>query len=429
MASWLPVVDGDGERPRVVDQGLDEDLVYDRPPALVAWGTVDGVPWRIQSAVTAPGPDARWWEHGPVGPELVFMLGRDDEFGGGGVNARLNEGTHLSASVHFFGSHPSIVSWVGVVSNEVTALEVRLEDGDRRGVELHDGAGGFPRIFWFFPPRGARGALVAIGTDGREFKSENLVDTHVHPRSNSGTTVNGFGYRDDGPPPGWPDDATEYGPGEGPRHAEDFHLHEVTFPLYLIHPERWNGYAGLSGSGSSGSDPTNVDFGYFDEPGGSARGMEVVNARPGRRPRARPVRHEEVGIWRSQEGDDDDVVNFAFRFVPHEDQRRFESEFGWPDVGPSRIVGSVELEVASRHIEASLREYRRLPQLRSIGFELPETRVTVFGWALSFEELEHYANALERLELGSELFRAMKDAETRSARRFDELHGHHHHHD
>jgi hypothetical protein len=131
MASWLRVIESDGEGPRVIDQGLDEDLVYERPPELVAWGTVDGVPWRIQSAVIAPGPDAKWWEHGPLGPELVFMLGRDDAFGGGGANAMLREGTYLTASIHFFGSHPSIVSWVGVVSDAVARLEVLLQDGDQ----------------------------------------------------------------------------------------------------------------------------------------------------------------------------------------------------------------------------------------------------------------------------------------------------------
>jgi hypothetical protein len=163
MASWLRVVEGDGDQPRVIDQGLEPDLVYARPPELVTWGGVDGIPWRIQAAVTAPGSNAKWWEHGPVGPELVFMLGRDDEFGGGGVNTLLNEGTHLTASIHFFGSLPQIVSWVGVVSDDVASLDVRLDDGDARAIELHHGPVDFTRIFWFFPPRGAAGAVAARG--------------------------------------------------------------------------------------------------------------------------------------------------------------------------------------------------------------------------------------------------------------------------
>ena len=425
MASWLRVLEEDGERPRVIDQGLDEDLVYERPPELVAWGTVDGIPWKIQASITAPRPDAKWWEHGPVGPELTFMLGHDEAFGGGVATARLNDGTHLTASIEFFGSHPKIVSWVGVVSDDVARLEVRLQDGDRRDVELREGPVGFLRIFWFFPPRGAAGALAATDAGGTELQSEKLVDVEAPPRSNAGTSVNAFGYRDGRPPPGWPDDPTEYGPGEGPRHAEDFHLYEVTFPVYALPPGRWEGYAGPSGSGSEGREVTDVRFGYFDEPGGSARGMEVVNARPGRRSWGRPARHEDVGIWWSdRDGENTDVVNFAFRFVPREDRRRFESEFGWPDVGPMRIAGFVELDVVGRRVEAHRREFQRLPSLKSVGFDLPGTRLTLVGWGLAFDELENHARALERLELGSDLLRALEEAEARSDRRFNELHGH-----
>jgi len=52
--------------------------------------------------------------------------------------------------------------------------------------------------------------------------------------------------------------------------------------------------------------------------------------------------------------------------------------------------------------------------------------VTLFGWDLSCDELEGHAQALERLELGTALFAAMEDAQARSDRRFDELHGRHH---
>lgn len=151
MATWLPTTEGEGAAPRVIDQGLESDLVYARPPELVAWGTVDGVPWRVQSAITAPGPDAHWWDHGPVGPELVFMLGRDDAFGGGGVHTRIEAGKQLSASIEFFGSQPAIVAWVGVVSDDVAAIEVRLDDGDVRAIEVHEGPDGFPNLFWVLP--------------------------------------------------------------------------------------------------------------------------------------------------------------------------------------------------------------------------------------------------------------------------------------
>jgi hypothetical protein len=426
MASWLRVVERDGDQPRVIDQGLEPDFVYARPPELVAWGSVDGIPWRIQAAVTAPGPNAKWWEHGPVGPELMFMLGWDDAFGGGGVATRLNEGTHLMASIHLFGSLPQIVSWVGVVSDNVARLEVRPNEGDARAIELHNGPAGFPRLFCFFPPRGATGVVVATAADGAELQSEQLLDFEVHPRSNAGTAVNPFRQSADQPPPGWPDDPTEYGPGEGPRHAEDFHLHGATFPIYAIPPDRWGGHAGLAGSSSSGRDLMEVKFGCFDEPGGGRRGFEVVNASAGPPPRMPPIRREDLGIWFNDRTREDDVANFAPRFIPHRDLLELRDEHGSPDAGPTRIALIRELEVAGVRVEAHRREYHRLPSLRSIGFELPGTRMTLLGWDLTFDELEDHARSLERLELGTALFATMKAAQARSGRRFDEPHGGHH---
>jgi hypothetical protein len=425
MARWVLVTEGEGAPPRVIEQGLESDLVYARPPGLVAWGTADGVPWRIQSAVTAPGPDADWWDHGPVGSELAFRLGRDDAFGGGDVHTRLQDRSHLSASICFFGSHPKIVSWVGVVTDAVAHIEVRLDDGEVRTVEVHEGPEGFPNLFWFFPPRGATGTVVSIAADGSELQTDRLIDTDVPPNANSGTSINGLGYSLDRPPPGWPDDPTEYGPGEGPRHAEEFHLHEATFPLYAVPPHQWTGHVSLSGSGSSGRQLTEVCFGYFDEPGGSRRGFEIVNAHPDRRPSARPIRRDDIGIWANDRTPDDDVENFASRFVTNDERSRLRREYGSLEVGPTRIVLIGELEVAGVGVEHHRREYRPLPSLRTIGFALPGTRLTLLGWDLTFEEMEGHARALERLELGTELF-AMKAAQTRSDQRFDELHGHRH---
>jgi len=97
-----------------------------------------------------------------------------------------------------------------------------------------------------------------------------------------------------------------------------------------------------------------------------------------------------------------------------------QSEHGFLDVGPIRVAAIVEFEAVGRHVQAQRREFRRLPSLRSIGFELPQTRVTLLGWKLSFEELEDHARALEQLQLGTDLFRALEAAETRTGRRFRE---------
>jgi hypothetical protein len=425
VTRWPEVDEGEGDRPSATGRAVEPGLSLVRGPEVVAWGLVEGVPWQIQAFVTAPGRTGRWWEQGPVGPGLEFALGKDCWFGGGEAETRLNEGTHLTASIHFFGSHPNIVAWLGVVSEEVARVEVSLDEGGGRAIELHQGPQGFPRLFWFFPPRAVPGHVLALAADGHELQREDLVDIDVHRSSNAGTSVNAFGYPVGRPPPGWPDDPTEYGPGEGPHHAEDFHLHEVTFPLYVVPPDRWEGYAGLSGSGSSGRALDRVGFGYFDEPGGTRRGFEVGNERPGRRPPLEPPsRPEDVGIWRSDPFPEENTVNFAARFLSPEGRRELTGDRRW--LGPVRVAGIVELDVAGHRVEAALREYRRLPSLRSIRFDLPGVRLVLQGWDLTFDELEHHAKTLERLELGTELFSSMGAAQARTTRRFDELHGHEH---
>jgi hypothetical protein len=352
------------------------------------------------------------------------MLGRDDAFGGGDVQTRMEEGTHLSASIEFFGSQPSIVAWVGVASDRVARIEVRLDDGDVRSVAVHQGPKCLPNLFWFFPPRGATGIVVSIAADGSELQTDRLIEADVPPNANSGTSIHTPGYASDRPSPGWPDDPTEYAPGEGPRHAEEFHLHETTFPLYAVSPDRWSGFAGLSGSGGSGGQVTRVKFGYFQEPGGGRRGFEIVNARPDRRSTRRPVRGD-VGIWWHDRNQDDDVANFLPRFVSQRTVLQLREEHGFPDAGPTRFAWIGELEVAGLRVESYRQEHHRFTALRSIGFELPGTRVTLHAWDLAFEQLEGHARSLERLELGTELFAAMTAAQATSDRRFDELHGHH----
>jgi hypothetical protein len=201
---WLEVVENAGPKP-VRDAGMigSDELPIVAGPIVVAWGTVDGIPWQVDAGVTGPSPRGDWWNHGPVGPELALSVGFEGTFGGGGGPTHLNEGTHLTADIGFFGSIPRLVSWLGVVSDEVDSLEVRLDDGNRRTIEIRDvPLDRFPRAFWFFPPRGAPGQVVALAADGRELQRERLVDLDVHPMSNAGTGVNGFGFRTDRPRPG-----------------------------------------------------------------------------------------------------------------------------------------------------------------------------------------------------------------------------------
>jgi hypothetical protein len=357
---------------------------------------------------------------------MAISLGEGGRFGGGGSETRLNDGTDLAASIQFFGSSPSIVSWFGVVSDRVAKIEVRIDDGETRTVDIRWGPPLLPRFFCFFPPRGSTGTVVAISATGEELQTEALLDNDFPANANAGASVNGFGYRADHPPPGWPDDPTEYGPGEGPRHADDFHLHEVTFPLYVAHPEKWNGYVGISGSSSSGNRVDDVSFGYFEEPGGGSRGFEVTSERPDVDRRfERPIREEDVGIWRSDSFATRAPINFAPRFTSHQRLQGLRDERGFPNLGPTRIAAIVEIDVAGLRVRCARTGYRLLPLLRSIRFELPDVRVALHGWTLAVEELEGFARTLERLELGKPLLRALQAAQARSDARFQELHGHH----
>jgi hypothetical protein len=423
MGRWIEVTEGGGEPPRPVRGPVDDGIVLTRGHEIVAHGTANGVPWLLQAFATGPGPGGKWWEHGTVGPEMEFLLGAEGCFGGGGMRARIMDGTHFTMTSHFFGSLPEVVAWVGVASSETDHLEVRLDDGDVRRLELHRTLEGFPHAFWFFPPRGAAGSVVAIGRDGDPLQTERLIDLDVSSDSNAGTSVNSFCYSPDGPPPGWPADDTQYGPGQGPRWAEDFLLHVCPFPLYIVPPDAWEGYTALSGHGGSGriDAPEEVRFGYVDEPRDARRGFEIVNRFPDRRWRRfeREAREEDVGIWMADRPADDDVLNFADRFVRHEGER---GRRGQLDTGPRRYTGRVDVTVAGHPVSVERWEFQDFPSYRRLVVALAGVEIVLHGWDLTEDECLAHLPRLERLQLGTPLFEAMKRAQARSDARLAELH-------
>ena len=167
------------------------------PREVIATGTVDEIPWVIQGYVTAPGPNARWWHHGPVGPELEYLLGKDGSFGGGSMVARIPDDTDFTSAISFFGALPEIVAWVGVASERTDHLEVRLDNGSTRRVELSEGPKGFPRFFWFFPLRGAKGDVVVVDVEGRDLQREQLIERDISPEAGAGASVNPFSWAAD----------------------------------------------------------------------------------------------------------------------------------------------------------------------------------------------------------------------------------------
>lgn len=426
MGRWLDVTEGGTDRPSPVRRDVDAGLVLARAYEIVAHGIVNGTPWLIQAFATGPGPGGRWWEHGPVGPEMEFLLGAQGQFGGGGMNCHIPDGTHFTMTSHFFGALPEVVAWVGVASSETDHLEVRLDDGDVRRLELHPTLEGFPHAFWFFPPRGASGSVVAFGRDGDPLQTERLVDIDVSPDQNAGTTVNPSGYPSDRPPPGWPTDDTRYGPGQGPRWEEDFLLHVCPFPLYIVPPDAWEGYTALSGHGGSGKGPPpeEVRFGYVDEPDDARRGFEIVNLSSERARRQlrfeREAREEDVGIWMAGPHRDNSVWNFAGRFVRHQGERWRRASL---DTGPRRYTGRADVTVAGQHVSAERWEWRDLPSYRRLVMSLAEVAIVLHGWDLAEDECLALVPRLEQLRLDTPLFDAMKRAQARSDARFAELRG------
>jgi hypothetical protein len=150
---------------------------------VVAHGLVTVIPWKIQAWTTAPAPGAKWWEvMEAVGPEMEFHLGAHGFLGGGGIHARVAEGHVFTASGHFFGRVPHVISWAGVVVGEVDRVEVRLEDGRSRDVPLHPALAGMPRLFWFFPPRGVPAGIIAYGRGGRVLSAPCCPRRRFRPR-------------------------------------------------------------------------------------------------------------------------------------------------------------------------------------------------------------------------------------------------------
>src|SRR5215472_15856475 len=110
---------------------------------VVTQGVTLGIPWRIQAVIMRPRRQLDNLGRGStVGME--FLLGSQGELGGGRVNITVLAGKDFTISGLFVGSHPEINSWVGAVSDRVSLLEARLDDGHVRPLTLHRGPEGFP---------------------------------------------------------------------------------------------------------------------------------------------------------------------------------------------------------------------------------------------------------------------------------------------
>jgi hypothetical protein len=200
-----PKVASTGSPPPATSVAVEDGTVLVEPPRVIAYGRVAGIPWKLQAWTTGPAPGAKWWDvMEPVGPEMEFELGAGGFLGGGGVHVKVPEAHAFTASGHFFGRAPFVIAWGGSVSELVLRLEVSLADGRTRDIPLHEGPEGFPRLFWFFPPRGVSAELIAYAAGGGVLERHLLPEPEIEPDANVGTSVNPPGWRADRPPPGGP---------------------------------------------------------------------------------------------------------------------------------------------------------------------------------------------------------------------------------
>jgi len=394
-------------------------------PEVVAHGLVTGIPWSIHAWTTAPAPEAKWWDvMQAVGPEMEFRLGAHGFLGGGGINVLVPEGHAFTAKGSFFGRVPHVISWAGVVTDGVERLEVRLAGGRSREVPLHAGPEGFPRFFWFFPPRGVPAEVVASDRAGQVLERRPLPEPEVPPDANAGTTVNPSGWRSDRPPPGWPQEEREFAPGEGPRREDDFLLHIAPFPLFVVPPEAWEGVVSLAGHGGQGDwasyVPTRVEFEYLDHARKPTRGMLVVSVDPSEEDRLETEypSHREEGLWWFDSGDDAAwLPQLPGRFWRSGDQT---SRGDGGSARGRRYLGKGRLVSAGTEAIFERWEYWDHPELVEIRFRLPDVAIRMEGWGLGIEEVLDLAERLERMELGSELLHHMTEAASAARRAWED---------
>jgi hypothetical protein len=428
-----PEVRTDGPAPSPGGVSVEEGTILLGQPVVVAHGLVSGIPWSIQAWTTAPAPGAKWWDvMQAVGPEMEFRLGANGFLGGGGIPVRVPEGHAFTASGHFFGRFPDVISWAGVVTEDVERLEVRLADGRSRDVRLHRGPEGVPPFFWFFPPRGVPAEIVVYDREDRVLERRGLPEPETPPETTAGTSVNTFGWRAGGPPPGWPQDEREFAPGEGPRREDDFLLHIAPFPIFVVPPDAWEGPVSLAGHSGHGGPasyvPTLIQFEYLDRVGDPTRGMHVVSVDPqeeDRQERAYPPHREEGLWWFDTEDDAASLPQLPGRFRRERDHTLGQ---GAGAAWGRRYVGEGRLLVGGSDTVFERREYKDYPELIEIRFRLPGVAIRMEGWNLGIEEMLDFAGRLEPLELGSDFLQRMTEAGGAAAQAWEAWHRERHPH-
>jgi hypothetical protein len=377
------------------------------PPDVVAWGTVDGLPWSLQAYVTEP--DGEWWDaFCRVGPFLHLALGHPpDDVGAGDHHALIEEGHHFSATGVFVGRWPDLVAWVGAVTDDVRQIRVRSPRGTHP-VELLEAPPGFPRAFVVFLPRRADAVLAAMDAAGDVVEESPLRQfPWIPPDSSFHDSVNEVPWIDGVPPPGWPPETRTFGPGEGPRWREDYYLHVAHFPLYVLPPAAWRGAVRPSNSSDSGGRLGSIFFRYVESETGPPRGLHVGTWSPARE---RP----EVEPWSALARGPKDPWQSDFRgfvlleaaggFGPGWTTRLAEGSFP-----PWGYLGALDVEVLGRRATAERWGFQDYPDLLILRLDLPGALASVAS-NLPVEEIIEFVARLEPMGLDSDVFHQMKRA-------------------
>jgi hypothetical protein len=190
---WPTVTRGD-LRGAYVDLTVGEEasFVVDKTP--VDAGRVQEEPWSLV-ALEQNGTGAIWSEAAP-GPCGELFLGSWGDDGGASFCLRSDAmvGTpDLTSTGIVWGVGP-ITAYAGVVTDRVDHIEIELEGGESRRVQLLDGPHGVTgRSFVVFVPNGADGSLVAYGRSGDVVGREPLCAARLEvPDDTIGACGNGL---------------------------------------------------------------------------------------------------------------------------------------------------------------------------------------------------------------------------------------------
>lgn len=185
-----PVVTLGGDFTPYVDHVVDQNGVRDSgvvtAKTVIAYGTVQGVPWSLAAFLTDGTGD---WT-GPAGPCGELFLGAGGDYGGSGLclnSVTRPRSTDLGLTDLVFGSGP-ITAYAGVVSDRVAQVVFHFDDGDARAAEMIPGPSGVDaRYFVLFVPNGSTGDVQALSQDGRVLGDGTMcVPAHIESDANVG---------------------------------------------------------------------------------------------------------------------------------------------------------------------------------------------------------------------------------------------------